>query len=557
MKLVVNNIYIFSLKEKKAYHIKLEDGINFITSCKKNGNKRGKSVIMKSIYSTLGADCSFEDSWEFSNKTTILDVNIDNRKLYFFRADKYFRIVDDQYKEIFSTNHRTELSGKLKELFNFHIELPNRNNELEITPPAFMYLLSYVDQNGLDCTNFSSFNNLGQYPNYKKYTLLSHFGIFNQEYYELDKKLKEINDAISNNLKEINTMEKLMEKLDNELNGNDYSLNIDSLQKEINLTKDEYKKIVNNLNTTKNMIIKLENSKLEVENLLEELTKDIKDNENNFKKYENETCPYCKSHITPFEFSYKYFDKNDDYLFIRQSMMAQLNEMKRNIQIEENKYQNFIKDLDNYNQKIKAINSNIDDVLKHKGFIEMRNKLNNDIYEIKQKNISLTEELSNIQKKIKEYNNLKNQVDNEYFNLMSESIEKLDLQEIKPKSIKKIDNVFKVSGSTTPAATYAWYLSLLKIKSKFNPNAIKFPLVFDSPNNAELDDQNITRIFKYIFNNVDKTSQIIVSTIEFKKEMYSEFDIKNVVTLENEQYHLLNEEDYNKFIELYKKVTNL
>ena len=81
--------------------------------------------------------------------------------------------------------------------------------------------------------------------------------------------------------------------------------------------------------------------------------------------------------------------------------------------------------------------------------------------------------------------------------------------------------------------------------------------MFDSPNNAELDDQNITRIFKYIFNNVDKTSQIIVSTIEFKKEMYSEFDIKNVVTLENEQYHLLNEEDYNKFIELYKKVTNL
>lgn len=557
MKLVVNNIYIFSLKEKKAYHIKLEDGINFITSCKKNGNKRGKSVIMKSIYSTLGADCSFEDSWEFSNKTTILDVNIDNRKLYFFRADKYFRIVDDQYKEIFSTNHRTELSVKLKELFNFHIELPNRNNELEITPPAFMYLLNYVDQNGLDCTNFSSFNNLGQYPNYKKYTLLSHFGIFNQEYYELDKKLKEINDAISNNLKEINTMEKLMEKLDKELNGSDYSLNIDSLQKEINLTKDEYKKIVNNLNTTKNMIIKLENSKLEVENLLEELTKDIKDNENNFKKYENETCPYCKSHITPFEFSYKYFDKNDDYLFIRQSMMAQLNEMKHNIQIEENKYQNFIKDLDNYNQKIKTINSNIDDVLKHKGFIEMRNKLNNDIYEIKQKNISLTYELNNVQKKIKEYNNLKKQVDNEYFDLMCESIEKLDLQEIKPKSIKKIDNVFKVSGSTTPAATYAWYLSLLKIKSKFNPNAIKFPLVFDSPNNAELDDQNITRIFKYIFNNVDKSSQIIVSTIEFKKEMYSEFDIKNVVTLENEQYHLLNEEDYNKFIELYKKVTNL
>ena len=557
MKLVVNNIYIFSLKEKKAFHIKLEDGINFITSCKKNGNKRGKSVIMKSIYSTLGADCSFEDSWEFSNKTTILDVNIDNTQLYFFRANNYFKIVDCEYTEIFSTNHRTELSKKLKELFNFYIELPNRNNELEITPPAFMYLLNYVDQNGLDCTNFSSFNNLGQYSNFKKYALLSHFGVFNQEYYELDKKLKEINDAISNNQKEIETMGKLMEKLDAELNGSDYSLDVNSLQKEIELTKSEYKTIVDNLSTTKNMIIKLENSKIEVENLLEELQKDIKDNDNNFKKYDNETCPYCKSHIAPFEFSYKYFDKNDDYLFIRQSMMSQLSEMKRNIQIQENKYQNFIEDMNNYNKKIKSISSNIDDVLKHKGFIEMRNKLSNDLYEIKQKNISLTNELSEIQKKIKEYDNLKKQIDNTYFDLMYESIEKLDLQEIKPKSIKRIDNVFKVSGSTTPAATYAWYLSLLKIKAKFNPNAIKFPLVFDSPNNAELDDQNIARIFKYILNNVDKTTQIIISTIEFKKEMYNEFDVKNVVELNNEQYHLLNTEDYNKFIEFYKKVTNL
>lgn len=557
MKLVVNNIYIFSLKEKKAFHIKLEDGINFITSCKKNGNKRGKSVIMKSIYSTLGADCSFEDSWEFSNKTTILDVNIDNTQLYFFRANNYFKIVDAEYKEIFSTNHRTELSKKLKELFNFYIELPNRNNELEITPPAFMYLLNYVDQNGLDCTNFSSFNNLGQYSNFKKYALLSHFGVFNQEYYELDKKLKEINDAISNNQKEIETMGKLMEKLDAELNGSDYSLDVNSLQKEIELTKFEYKTIVDNLSTTKNMIIKLENSKIEVENLLEELQKDIKDNDNNFKKYDNETCPYCKSHIAPFEFSYKYFDKNDDYLFIRQSMMSQLSEMKRNIQIQENKYQSFIEDMNNYNKKIKSISSNIDDVLKHKGFIEMRNKLSNDLYEIKQKNISLTNELSEIQKKIKEYDNLKKQIDNTYFDLMYKSIEKLDLQEIKPKSIKRIDNVFKVSGSTTPAATYAWYLSLLKIKAKFNPNAIKFPLVFDSPNNAELDDQNIARIFKYILNNVDKTTQIIISTIEFKKEMYNEFDVKNVVELNNEQYHLLNTEDYNKFIEFYKKVTNL
>ena len=80
-KLVINNLYIYSLKEKKAYHTHFLDGINFVTSCKENGNKRGKSIIMKSIYSTLGADCFYEPNWDFPTKTTILDINI-NEKQY-------------------------------------------------------------------------------------------------------------------------------------------------------------------------------------------------------------------------------------------------------------------------------------------------------------------------------------------------------------------------------------------------------------------------------------------------------------------------------------------
>lgn len=56
---------------------------------------------MKSIYSTLGADCSFEDSWEFSNKTTILDVNIDNRKLYFLEQINTLELLMTNIKRYF------------------------------------------------------------------------------------------------------------------------------------------------------------------------------------------------------------------------------------------------------------------------------------------------------------------------------------------------------------------------------------------------------------------------------------------------------------------------
>ena len=74
-KLVVNGLYLFSIKEKKAKYVSFADGINVITSSKDNGTKRGKSVIMKSIYHTLGADCIFEDKWNINDKVSILDFS--------------------------------------------------------------------------------------------------------------------------------------------------------------------------------------------------------------------------------------------------------------------------------------------------------------------------------------------------------------------------------------------------------------------------------------------------------------------------------------------------
>lgn len=556
-KLVVNELYIYSLKEKKAYHTSFSDGINFVTSCKENGNKRGKSVIMKNIYSTLGADCVFDPKWDFDNKTTVLDINVDDKKYYFVRSGSYFRIVNSNFESIFETTRRNELSEKLKELFEFYIELPNRENKLELTPPAYMYLLNYVDQTGLSCTKFDSFKGLTQYSNFKKYALLSHFGVFNEEYYDLDRKLSDTNSELEANKREMVSLEKLIQKLENELDGNSYSLDISSLNKEIDLNKSEYNEIVKNLSLTKNKIIQLQNTKTEIENLLEELKADIADNNKNFKKYDNETCPYCQSHINPFEFSYKYYDKNDDYLFINQSLMAQLNDLKHNIKLQEDHYKMFISEMNAYDKKIKTINSNIDDIIKHKGFVEMQNKFSNDLYSLKQKEITLTENLKELKKKIKEFNSLKEKIDEEYFQLMSESCEKLALKEITTNNIKKIDSSFDITGSMRPLSTIAWYLTLLKIKNKFNPNSIKFPIVLDSPNNAELDDDNIAKTFKYILDNIDSETQVIISTIEFKKEQYSDYNIKNVIELKNEAYKLLTEKYYNDTISFYKKLMNL
>ena len=118
LKLTIKELFIFSITEKRAKHVKFTDKINVITSSKQNGTKKGKSAIMKSIYHTLGADCFFEDKWNINDKVNILRFTIDMTDYYLLRYQRLFKLytVKDK-KEVFRTCNRTELAEKLGDLF--------------------------------------------------------------------------------------------------------------------------------------------------------------------------------------------------------------------------------------------------------------------------------------------------------------------------------------------------------------------------------------------------------------------------------------------------------
>ncbi|EHQ9041273.1 hypothetical protein KI121_002628, partial [Enterococcus faecalis] len=99
-----------------------------------------------------------------------------------------------------------------------------------------------------------------------------------------------------------------------------------------------------------------------------------------------------------------------------------------------------------------------------------------------------------------------------------------------------------------------WYFNLLKVKNKFNSDAIRLPIVLDSPANAELDKESKHTLLKYIFEESDKNSQLIVSTIGFSKSEFEEEQFDNVIELANPKYELLNTTDYETYKELCKEL---
>jgi hypothetical protein len=128
------------------------------------------------------------------------------------------------------------------------------------------------------------------------------------------------------------------------------------------------------------------------------------------------------------------------------------------------------------------------------------------------------------------------------------------LEGIDPKSFANIKRIFSADGSNNPISTIIWYVNLIQLKHEFNPGAIDFPVVFDSPNNAETDDEKRIRIYKYICERIT-INQLIVSGIGFSDEVScAHFD--KVITLTNNKYELLCEDDYANCAELLYELNN-
>ena len=151
--------------------------------------------------------------------------------------------------------------------------------------------------------------------------------------------------------------------------------------------------------------------------------------------------------------------------------------------------------------------------------------------------------MKSVKDKIKSFNE-------NYYYLIDKLKIRFNLNELEADNYEQLSKNFCASGSNKPLSTVIWYLTLNDLKQKFNPEGITFPMVFDSPNNAETDQEKKRALVEYIMESSDKFSQLIVSAIGFSKKDYSINSNINIKVLENEKYSLLNSEMYVQNYEL-------
>ncbi len=557
-KLVFRKIYIYSTGEKQAKCLEFDEGINIISSSQVDGTDRGKSVLMRSLYHAMGADSQFDDKWNDNSKTYVLQFTIGDDLYYIYRSCRLFKFFNVSKELLFSTIERKELAEKLKAYFGFAVQLPNRSEDkLEITPPVYNYLPYFIDQDYYNGTDFSSFLGLNQYERYKENVLYYHFGAFDETYFEILKELERLNDLKSKQERRSQLVEGMLDKTSDELKGSSFAVDMDALQSEVEMAREEYSHISNSLNKVKQHLIDLKNQKFELEVALSDLKLTEKKNEKEIDFLNKHTCPLCSSELvdTTALRSSKY-NVSDDIIIINNDIQRSVLELDKKIDLEREKYKELLSLLEDYEVRLNMSAKEVNDVLKHKGFIEVRDSLLIEMHEVRKTLGSIREKSDALNKQKRQYVDIKKTINKRYYELLLSDKTMFGLSEIDERRFDKITSKFTASGSNKPIATVMWYMNLIRLKNEFNPIAIKFPIVFDSPNNAETDNVKKQELLQYLLNNATDKNQLIISAIGFDEQIFSEDFKYNIIKLTNEKYQLLNEEEFKKHSHLLYDLCN-
>lgn len=550
--LIIDTLYIFSPEEKKACSISFSKGINIISTRQEDGTDRGKSVIMRSIYYTLGAEAFFDRNFSKHTKVFVLEICINDNNYFIYRAGSLFKFFDDDKKLIFTTIKPKELAEKLAEYTGFAVQLPDRQeNKLEITPPVFNYLLFFLDQDHYDCSKFTSFDKLGQYDKIKENILYYHLGVYNEEYYELVKRREEIDSEIFSFKKRNTLLEEMQNDIEDRMEGGCISLDEVSLHNEMQLKKEEYEEILIRLKKSKNNLLNLRNDLIDMETIFGQIESEERNTNNKLKKLNKHICPECGSTIeATIRQKSKKLVLKEDLISVKNQLQVHIAEAKLSIEKEEEQYKTLLRKMEEYQEAMNINNKQIDDALRYKGFCEIRDSVIKELAEngmvIQKKELELKE----IKKEIKQYSKKKKVVNDHYKAWISEDVAKFGMNEIDMDKIKSVMNEFKASGSNKNIATVIWYLLLIRLRSKFNPDAIKYPIVFDSLNNTETDDEKRNALIQYVLDKTKNEPQAIYTFIGFNKEKFNEDGTLNIIELENEKYELLIHETYLKYSRL-------
>lgn len=546
MNLIFDSIILVDLSNKEAKKIEFSPKKNMLTS---GGNHYGKSVIMKSLYYTLGAEVYFPQPIKSLNYMTILSFMLEGKNYIVGRLKNSF-VLFENGEFIKKYNNVSEFGDSLSDMFNFGIELVGKDEDGTIVkcPPAFFYLPYYIDQENGWSINSYSFDRMTQFDlPQRKDSYFFHLGVLDSDYVEQNKNQKANSKKIAKLSKENEKYKTVIETLKMGLDDTQMAFDTTDLEMAITSRKAE-------INTILKEIAKYRKDLVEAEDLYQRLTNE-KEVLAKYIKRKDVTptimtevveCPRCglffeQSLADKLERTYLLESLNDDYTRIA----TEIDKLEKKIKKLKEKYEQHQRKFKDYESSLSSEQDLYDTYLKAKTTRKLLDDYRKKIQENAETIEVLKENNKNIRELLREYQQSRTNANGIYLSNLNNKYGLLDIPSEQVPKESEPGSSIEASGAYGPRCKVAQVLSFLETQKSISDIIITFPVVIDSPNVLEQDKEHLGSVLKTLFTWNKTDNQIIVASIEGKDIAEQLPDVK-VIKLDNEVNHIMSKEEYNK-----------
>lgn len=542
---------LISNSERRGRRIKFHPKATII----RGPNDTGKSSLIKSLFLTFGAiPTNVHPRWKSAKVTTLVRFSVDQARYTIYRHGNSYTLFSgrDEYLGTY-TSITNDLAPMLGEIFKFRLTMLDRNGVARVPPPAYLFLPFYIDQDHGWSRNWSSFERLSQFKNFRKDVVYYHTGMRPNEWYILNAHAKALEAQRQEPLERERVLQSVMHRFEAQLSNADFDFDLINYKKEINRLLRRCEELGQAEQQYKEKLVELETERIRLTAQKEIVIHARKELDADYLyahqlDEDSVDCPLCGTNFSN-DIGERFAIAQDE-----DRCVGLLQEIDERLVDLEDKISRHQASLTEFGNELKRVNSILSEkkgrvtlrsVIEAQGKREMSSTLKSDLESTREMIGNFDTQLRQVQEGIRQLDDkrTKERISASYQDRMHHYCNFLNVRELADNAFTHMDADIKESGSDLPRALLAYFLSITGTIKQYGYYS-SFPLVIDAPNQQEQDPNNLKRMLHAIRDERPDGTQLIMALVD---DLGVDFE-GSTIELAETNYSLLLE-DYDELAE--------
>lgn len=549
-------LFLLSQTEKRALKVPLNASRIVI----QGGNGFGKSAILKSIYETLGAlPQKIDGRWRSAHVSSALVFEYQGNRHTAVKALGMHALFDADRKLLFSGQQVVKDWGpQLARFFGFKLIMSDRDGEIVVPPPSYMFAPFYIDQDAGWNRPWASFQDL-YLPDSARTLADYHSGLRPDAYYEARANLAVDRISLSELEASVSTLRHAIEQIQQIDEGANPTYDMGEFRAEIDDLVRESETLLTQQRQFRRDISELheETHLLQAEkNLLERALRELREEFDAAAALPDEIeCPTCGQGYSN-ELADRFALIQDEGVLTEAIGTANI-KLTRARDSEQAK-QAELRDIEKSLRRIEHILAveraalTFNDVVIAAGKTEAAKILRSSLGEKAADADGARERVNKHRGTMSSLTSTKRsgEILKFYRALLAKYAFDLDVA-LEQDGVQYVHRIQAARGSEGPRGLLAYYYAFLRTREQFS-TAPAFPIVIDAPNQQGQDAVHLPQMLKFIFAQAPVDAQVIVAAEEASQGLPDDVDIRSYGV---QRRQVLREADFDEVNERFAVYT--